>query len=415
MSDLTARMREAIGAGRPAAPPRPAVRDRGDAAERLGGHVVEHPLGRCVVVDRDHNGDYRHGDVSLDDLAPTPGGCTAVARLLGASRPDAVDARSLFFVDLETTGLAGGAGTHAFLVGFGWFEDGSFRTRQFFLDRLGDEPALLDVAAERLRGAAIVASFNGKSFDVPLIETRYLFHRKPSPCAGTPHLDLLHPARRLWRGPDGCSLATLERQLFGVSRYGDVPGIEIPARYFAYVRGGSASLLTRVLEHNRSDLLSLALVAVLVGRLMEAGAPAARSAEECLGLGCLLEHIGEAERALACYERAVRLPWQIRSRRLEALRALARLHRRHRRHDEAKFAWEEIARAGVESRVAIEAVTALAIHHEHRSKDLPAAKQFATLALQAQAHLKRAAAEYRLARIDRKLERRAALGWLGLD
>jgi uncharacterized protein len=404
MSDLTARIREVIGAARTPATSNSDLPRRRDEADRvLGGTFVERESGRCLIVDRSLRPSHYHGDVRLDTIEPADG-CASVARLV--ARDDAGAPPSLLFVDLETTGLAGGAGTHAFLVGCGWFDGDAFRTRQFFLDRFEDEPAFLDVIAEQLSRAAVIASFNGKSFDLPLIETRYLFHRLGVPSAGKPHLDLLHPSRRLWRGPDGCSLAVLEQQLFGITREADVAGFEIPGRYFAYVRGAHADTLEPVLAHNRSDLLSLALIAVHVGRLLDRGAPAARSAEECCGLGQLYEWIGERTRAIACYERAARLAWRSPLRRLEALRAMARLYRRDRRHDAAFVAWEAIVEAASPSTMKIEAVTALAVHHEHRTRDLGAAKRFATLALEANSHWRRAAAEYRLARIERKLEHR---------
>lgn len=405
MTDLSARLREVIGAGRSIerapAPQRPPP----DADRILGGAFVEHASGRCLVIDRTFRPSHYHGDVRLDTLMISSDSFAAVRRLLGPSYPASIEPPSVVFIDLETTGLAGGAGTHAFLVGLGWFDGEMFCTRQLLLDQFRDEPALLDVLADALAGAAIIASFNGKTFDVPLIDTRYLFHRRTPPAAGKPHLDLLHPSRRLWRGPEGCSLAVLERQLFGLFRNEDVPGFEIPARYFAYVRGASATTLEPVLTHNRRDLLSLALIALYVGRLVEEGAGAARSGEECLGLGQLYEWLGDRPSAIACYERAARLSWRLPVRRLEAVRGAARLYRRDRRHQDAVFAWKAIADAAGDSPMTIEAVTALAVHHEHRTKDLDAAKRFATLALDARSEFRRAAAQYRLARIERKLQR----------
>lgn len=406
MSDLYTRLREAIATGRPAAAPAPTPQPAdSDAARALGGVFVDHPPGRVLVIDREHRPHVRHGLVTLDEMPDCVTAWAALVRLLRAARPETLDERSILFVDLETTGLAGGAGTHAFLVGVGWFEDGAFRTRQFFLDRFAGEPAMLDAVAARVHDASVIASFNGKSFDLPLIDTRFLFHRRDPPDPGKPHLDLLHPSRRLWSGPDGCSLAVLEHQLFGVARGDDVPGVEIPGRYFAYIRGASPTTLAPVLAHNRSDLLSLAMIALYVGGLIDAGAGAARTAEECFGLGRLYEWLDEDARALACYERAARLAWRSPVRRLDALRSLARLYRRERRHEDARSAWEAIVDAVPGVPIAAEAATALAIHHEHRSKDLPRAKRFALRALDLASGARRAAVHHRLARIDRKIER----------
>ena len=178
--------------------------------------------------------------------------------------------RRLCFFDLETTGLAGGAGTQAFLVGCAILEDGGLRVRQFLLPGFEHERALLAKVAEWTAAQGTLVTFNGRTFDVPLIETRYLLHRLTFPLAELPHLDMLHPARRLWKqrpavaGPplddDSCRLSVLERHLAGYHRVGDVPGFEIPSRYFRFVRDGNAHPLEAVLEHNRIDLLSLALV-----------------------------------------------------------------------------------------------------------------------------------------------------------
>ena len=134
---------------------------------------------------------------------------------LSLLEPSVVPGR-LLFVDLETTGLAGGAGTRAFLVGCGWFEGAAFRVRQFFLAGYAAERAMLDAVTEAAAEACGVVSYNGKSFDLPLIETRFLFHRMQTPFAGMPHVDMLHPARRLWRGErddpavPACGLATMD-------------------------------------------------------------------------------------------------------------------------------------------------------------------------------------------------------------
>src|SRR5439155_5978386 len=136
---------------------------------------------------------------------------------------------------------------------------------------------LLETAAADLARAGALVSFNGKSFDAPVLETRYLFHRLPWPGGGMPHVDVLHPARRFW-GDGECSLVALERQLLGVRRVGDVPGFEIPARYFQFIRSGDAAPLAAVLEHKRLDLLSLAAFTALLLHVTHAGPDAARDA-----------------------------------------------------------------------------------------------------------------------------------------
>ncbi|MCA1586999.1 MAG: ribonuclease H-like domain-containing protein [Acidobacteria bacterium] len=183
-------------------------------------------------------------------------------------------APALAFLDLETTGIAGGAGTQAFLVGCASIDGRGLRVQQFLLPAFEHERALLAEVSGWARTPQTLVTFNGRTFDVPLIETRYLYHRLSFPLGDTPHLDMLHPARRLWRARpaiaappldpfgrlrvDGerrrtvdeecCRLSVLERHLAGVLRVGDVPGFEIPSRYFRFVRDGDARPLEVVLE-----------------------------------------------------------------------------------------------------------------------------------------------------------------------
>ena len=313
----------------------------------------------------------------------------------------------LLFLDLETTGLAGGAGSYAFLVGCGWFEPPSpsasagqaacFRTCQFFLADFAAERALLESVAELAAGIACVVTYNGKAFDLPLIETRFVLQRMTTPFADMPHVDLLHPARRMWRDEDvECRLTYLEQALCGHAREGDVPGFEIPSRYFQYVRSGDARPLEAVLEHNRLDIISLAMLTARAAQLLDEGPSAATTPREAFGMGRLYERAGMNDHALACFRR---------TRTVDAFRASATLLRHLRRYEEAAAAWRELlGTRECPPAYAREATEALAVHHEHRARDLDAARTFALQSLRLQATAARQdAVKYRLARLDRKL------------
>lgn len=321
------------------------------------------------------------------------------------------ECRRLLFLDLETTGLAGGAGTRAFLVGFAWFDGSGFRTRQFFLSSLAAEAAMLTAVSQLAEAADALVTFNGKTFDLPLLEMRYAFHRRNTALLDLPHVDLLHPARRVWKppaasGPEGgCRLTTLERAQCGLEREGDVPGFEIPARFFGYVRTGDARPLVPVLEHNRLDLLSLAILTSKMADLVASGPGAAETAREALGMGRLFEVAGRPEEARRCYERAVGCAEPDPVTAAEALHAHAVACRQARRHEEAANAWARlIDLPGCPARLASQAGEALAIHHEHRVHDATAARALAWRSLQQEGSLRRQVAlRYRLARLDRKI------------
>jgi uncharacterized protein YprB with RNaseH-like and TPR domain len=372
-----------------------------------GSSHVDTPLGRCIVVDHlfaadsDH-GRHRieHGVVSSDE----------VIDFCGVLKPEATGGPDVLFLDLETTGLSGGAGTLAFLVGCGFFEDGGFRTRQFLLPAFSAERALLHAVTELITDAGCLVTYNGRTFDVPVMETRWLFHRVPPPWTELPHLDMLPLSRRLWRDRDeveraGCRLVTLEHDLFGVVRHGDVPGFEIPGRYFEYVRGGDAALLEPVLHHNRLDLLSLALLTARAMRLFRDGGAGARDPQECLAVGRELWRRRDVARAEACFRAAADAPVVSGAVRGDALYAWACLLRRERRYVEAAAIWTRLAACrGARPGLSHEAREALAIHYEHRDRDLDKAHEWATGAFEpGSADSRRDAMEHRLARLRRKM------------
>jgi uncharacterized protein YprB with RNaseH-like and TPR domain len=411
------------GAARlPAPPVAPPAESEGALEQVLGGEWREAGSARSFVVRRRYDADTSYGRVRVGDVSQALRDMHSAAALVCATPP-----RPPFvFFDLETTGLSGGAGTHAFLVGFGWFDADAFVCEQHLMTGYAGERGMLAVVADELSRAGALVTYNGKSFDAPVIETRYLFHRLESPCGQVPHLDVLHPARRFWGslGDLGCSLIALEQHLLGARRTGDVPGFEIPARYFQFVRTGDAQPLADVLEHNRLDLLSLAGVTARMLTLLNAGADGTGDAREALALGRIYERAGEPARAEAAYERVLALTTGVAANRLsayrrtlddpaftpsamrvDALRALAVLARRSRRHGDAAVRWRQVLEVpGCAAHVRREAAEALAIHHEHRERDLSAARLFALQTLEAGAEAARGdAVRHRLARIERKM------------
>ncbi len=426
MSSLD-RLRDILRSGRPGAPaatpaPRELTYEPVDAdgapvrglVETPALEGVSHldtPYGQACVLERRVDASAWHGAVRVEAHA----GFDPEALQVLSGRPLALAGRASdagpVFLDLETTGLSGGAGTVAFLVGLGAFDaDGAFRTRQFFLGGFAGERAMLHAVAQAVEGRPLVVTYNGGSFDLPVMETRWLFHRLAPALEGRPHLDMLPPARRLWRdtmsgGERSCRLVALEEALLGFRRVGDVPGFEIPGRYFEFLRTGHAGVLEPVFEHNRLDLLSLAVLTARAQRLVREGPAATADARECLALGRLYERAGRPEAAEDAYRAAVGHAVTDRASAEHAWYALARLLRRRRRHGDAAQAWRDLLRhtdrRGARGR---EAVEALAVHHEHRERDLVLARALAQRALAAERdEAKRTALRHRLVRLDRKL------------
>lgn len=196
-------------------------------------------------------------------------------------RRDALHARDLVFFDTETTGLAGGSGTRAFMIGAADWHDGALRVRQLLTTTMGAEAAMLDAFSQWLRPEHVLVSYNGKCYDAPLLNTRYRLNRMGSPLAGLAHVDLLYPTRRRYRGRwENCRLATIERRALDVVREDDLPGSEAPAAWLSYLRGGSAHDLRRVLAHNDRDVITLAQLLLHLSTLSVAEADALELATE---------------------------------------------------------------------------------------------------------------------------------------
>ncbi len=297
------------------------------AADVLGGVVDTRREGLCIVVDRRYDADMRHGRHRVGDivamLRQAEDGLSALRRAWPSSRgtlsATAADASApsldgLCAIDLETTGLAGGAGTQAFLVGCARIDGDAIVVRQFLAPGFEFERAQLLALTDWMRDTTHLVTFNGRTFDLPLLEMRFSFNRLTWPWHQLPHLDALHPARRFWRerstiaGPDpdesSCSLGVLEKRLVGLHRVGDVPGFEIPARFFQFARDGRAEPLEAVLEHNRLDLVSTLLVSARASMLVVRGPAAAERGHECLGLGRVYERLGDIAGAETCFARA---------------------------------------------------------------------------------------------------------------
>ena len=169
------------------------------------------------------------------------------------------DVRKLLFLDTETTGLSGGAGTLAFEIGLGFIDARGMVIRQYVMRDYGEESAMLADIASLLPRFDTLVTFNGKSFDIPLLESRMVMHRIRVHLTDWPHLDLLHACRRVYKLRLGrCSLSALEEAVLGESRTDDLPGAQVPQRYFDYLRTREFALLEDVLRHNRQDVESLA-------------------------------------------------------------------------------------------------------------------------------------------------------------
>ena len=264
----------------------------------------------------------------------------------------------ILFIDTETTGLSGGAGTLAFLVGAGTFEGDEFVVHQFLMRDYDEEIFVLNKFRELLDKARLVVSFNGASFDVPLLQSRFVMHRMQNDLRFPPHIDLLHAARRIYKLRVGkCSLGNLEEAIFGERRENDLPGAMVPERYFRYLKTGDESLLEDILEHNAKDIHSLAKLLFTLAQLHEMPQLALHQ-EDLFSLGRVYELRKRDDRARMCY-RALSGG----TLKNQATRRLAEMSRKEGNIEEAAKLFEQLLESG---KACAQTHIALAKIYEHR-------------------------------------------------
>lgn len=319
-----------------------------------------------------------------------------------------LDPTDILFLDTETTGLAGGTGTHAFLIGLGYFAGERFVVRQLFMRGPSHERAMLDLLREVLDRFRLLVTFNGRTFDWPLLETRFIIHGYRERLA-LEHLDLLHPSRRLWRQRlQSCSLGNLEASLFAVNRDQDVPGFLIPQLYFDYLRDGDARRLRPVFAHNREDIVTMVRLTHLLARAAAEPAEVLQHPEDRIGMGLLLLGRGETLRGLDMLSEAIgddALDPAVRQRaEVELTRGLKRLGRA----PEAVPLWIAMCERSARRRVPdLYPFEELAKFYEHDARDLDAAlrvveRALLLLELRGGSDVDRAGLLHRLERLSRR-------------
>lgn len=375
----------------------------GEAVSPLGLVASTTSAGPAFLRERVYSLDHCHGEVVLRGAAEV---ADQVWGLLGVSATcDPVSERlaRTAFIDLETTGLGGGTGVVAFLVGIARVCEQRIVIRQFFLRDFCEEEALLAAVDSTLADVHILVTYNGKAFDWPLLETRYVMNRTRLTASLAGHVDLLYPSRRIWqhRLPD-CRLSTIEQHVLGVRRESDVPGCLIPALYFGYQRSGDARPLQPVFTHNELDLLSLiALFAVLGKALTDPLGSPLRYGEDFYGLGRWCLERGLEEAGVQCLERAGR-DCSAAALRERILRELAAAYKRLRRRQDAAAVWRELIDGGA---LTLFPYVELAKHYEHAERDYERALALVQRALDLQFQRGERARSRDLAELQHRRER----------
>jgi uncharacterized protein len=394
---------------KPALPPPPRLPEPAPAKyfveEWLSGEEVRTPFGVHFETERLWESHRRHGSLYISALHELPH--DLLDALSGGSAPATAPARWAF-LDTETTGLAGGAGTYAFLIGVGRITPEGFRLRQFFMREPAEEASLLHRLGEHLSEFDTLVTYNGRTYDQPLLETRYRMARSRLPFSRLEHVDLLFGARRLWKLRfDSCRLVDLENQILGVEREGDLPGDMIPYVYFDYLRTREVWRIVPILHHNAIDILTLACLTGIVPWAFRdpENAPLTHGAE-MVGLARWLLAAEQPEKALTLFRRGIdkglkdelmfRTLWDV-----------AKLEKRLGREDAAVAIYVDLA--GCRNAFRTQALEELAKHYEHRQRNYPMALE---VTLDAMRHVTSDSLLRRRARLEKRLAKKAANGRL---
>lgn len=352
----------------------PQPEDRYPIDSVLPGAIFPTQLGETFVHEERFAADYHHGHapIRLDKSLEMVSAWAADPRLRD------LPIESFAFLDTETSGLAGGTGTYAFLVGAARFVESDFVLQQFFMRDPSEEPALLEGLSNFLAPARALVTFNGKAFDAPLLATRYTLHSIPIPFKDYAHLDLLPLARRLWRERlESRALKHLEENILRAPRTAEeVPGYEIPWLYFDYLRTGDARPLKGVFYHNAMDVVAMAaLLSHTAAMLADPFHEGIEHGLDVIALAKLYEDLGQWDTAARLFERGLEKSlseenfW-------EAVRRLSVLQKRRGDFEEAVRLWEKAASEGH-----IYACVELAKYYEHKLRDVKSALKWTKSAL----------------------------------
>ena len=306
------------------------VNDRSYRTPLPPGSVQSNRSGSHYVLRKSYPETYYHGKVRLGRFSLLE--LNDLMRLMKQRTQAGADRDRIVFLDTETTGIQGGTGICPFLIGIGHFDGDAFEMIQYFIRDFDEETSMLYALSELLEKFDLVVTYNGASYDIPLLESRFTLARMDNPFTRLAHFDLLNTARRLWRNGHGsCRLVALERLLSFV-RGPDVPGSMIPRVYFDYLQQRPTPELPHIFSHNLDDVVSLAALTIHACDCVAAETALLDEPLDIYSLARIHENAGDWLKAKDLYERSLEggLPD---ASRVKALESLSVMHRRNGEHE----------------------------------------------------------------------------------
>ena len=308
--------------------------------------------------------DHSHGELLLNSIKRVPPRSFAAFSNIFLQKE--FNPESALFIDTETTGLAGGTGTLAFMIGLGFFDQNSFKVRQYFMRDYGEEAAALNSITKFASKFEYIISFNGKGFDIPLLQARMILNRIKFDFSSFSHIDLLYPARMIFKHRlEDCRLSSMERFVIRFFREDDVSSEEIPHLYFRYLRSKNPALMDKVFYHNAMDIVSLAVLATRIAELLDKDTANFEFGEDIFGVGHFYYSTGNYKNAEFFFRKSFEnpLPYKLRH---KLLTELSIILKRTGRIDEAAEIWHGMIEG--QKGFAIFPYIELAKFHEHHKR-----------------------------------------------
>lgn len=331
----------------------------------LPGKFVETEYGEFFLAEYRYSVDICHGNYRLDKLIDQDlSALCGVLKNEGLICPEGIE--SLAFLDTETTGLAGGAGTYAFMVGLGYFEDQEFVLQQYMMEDYPQELAMMNALYEKLKDFSHLVTFNGKSFDWPLLKGRFIYHQMKKDLSFV-HVDLLHPARRYYkRRLASCNLGSIEEEVLGFVRENDIPGELVPELFFSYVQDKDGRIIAPVFRHNHWDILSLTTLLTQLLQNYLQPTQILTEPEDIFSAGKVYEDLCQYSKAIKCYNNCLelKLPSYLEH---ESLERLSFIYKRLEDFEQATSIWQQFIDSG--ARKKLFPYIELAKYYEHRLKN----------------------------------------------
>ncbi|MBO8130155.1 MAG: ribonuclease H-like domain-containing protein [Candidatus Marinimicrobia bacterium] len=373
------------------------IKDYKNIEHFINGKWYNTPHGDVFIARSQFQISNRMGNRKLEEILQIND--TWLAKLGNFKQIDAIDFNQTIFLDTETTGLSVGTGTISFIIGIGYLSEEKFFIDQYFIENFNKEAGMLSLLADFLKSYSTMITFNGKAFDIPILESRYILNMLDSPFKNLSHLDLLYPARQLWNLElENCKLSTIEEKILSIKRENDIPGEEVPRYYFRYLHTSDPKEIKPIFDHNRQDILSLVLTTIAIWQHFHNIDPHANTPSIKKSRAKILTKKGEIDRAIEEYKELIshNIPSFVKK---EFLIKLGMLYKKKKIFREMESVFLKSIK--IDDPFYLTPYIELAKYYEHKMKNYKEALKYIEMALERISNTKREDIQQLIKRLNR--------------